>query len=591
MDLNDKLQNPSAVSDFPCEGNLKPHFFFDIPKHTLIGLDGETIRLRSQSLQVFVLLLKNANEIVSKEKILACVWKGLAVTDDSVTQCIVDIRRALGTEYRDLLQTVPRVGYRLCLGTDQLGHPIIAPFGFQNSTKYDAPLTEESAESVDNSDTITTQPAVTKRSSSSLVVGLIFVLLVTLLFAGLWRFGRNSAHDLVPPQGPTLAVLPFENVGTSPDDRYFSNGITEDIIDHLSRFSELGMVSWSAVSNRSSDNQSQQAVAKEFGVRYLISGSVRRDNRSVRVAVRLTDARNGRLLWSERYDEPLEDVFYVQDHISSQIVTTLAVKLTDIETNFSRTIPTKNIKAYQLSLLGRSELLKRTREGNLAARAHFAEAIELDVSYADAYIRLGETYLEEAVMGWTEWPAQSTNKALELAQTAFELSGATARSLGFLAHVHVRTGEHLKAQTYLDRAFLFNPNDPALHNIQGVLYLWNGNADKAINHLQFVLRYDPNATSSSSHLCIAYYVAGRPEDAVTTIERMIETAPSTLFTHIILTAALVELGDIESAKKAAKVVRQRHPFLTAEGASKSELFTNDEIRQRFVTSLRSAGIE
>ena len=573
-------------------GTSRPQFLFDTSRHILTGPDGETIKLRPQSLEVFLLLLENANDVVPKDYIIEAVWKGIAVTDDSVTQCVVDIRRALGNEHRSLLQTIPKIGYRLCLGSNAVSGTVIGPLGFQEAMAKGLPTVERFTTIMEPADS-STEPRPGRGFRGWVLVVCVLGLLTLLIALGLgnWRLDHRIAQDSLPLRGPTLAVLPFDNVGASAELSYFSDGITEDIIALLSRFSELGMVSWSTVSSRSNDDERIREIASEFGVRYLISGSVRHDDERVRVAVRLTDARDGRLLWSERYDERLQDVFLVQDRISSQIVATLAVRLNKIETEFSRSVPTKNIEAYQLSLLGRSEQRKRTREGNLAARERFAEAIALDTSYADAYIRLGETYLEEALFGWAEWPNRSTDKAMVLARTAIELGGANARSLGFLARLHVRTGENNKAQTYLDRAFAFNPNDPTLHEIQGLLYLWTGRADEAIDHLKYVLRYDPDSTLASSHLSYAYYITGRSADAVATIERMIETAPNVLFNHVILTAALVESGDIDSAKAAAAVVRRQHPFLTAEGVSRTEFFSSDEVRQRFMISLRRAGLE
>lgn len=568
-------------------------FFFDSSRHVLVDNYGETINLRPQSLKVLLLLLENANQVVTKESILKSVWRDIEVTDDSVTQCIVDIRRVLGKEHRPLLQTVPKVGYRLCLGADEDGLPIIAQLGVDEIKGISGPPTAQRP----HADKYGTKKLKDPRSDIGtgrllLLTSVISFIAIIFAFSSTSRWTNDDeAKKFSFIRGPTLAVLPFTNAGKLADDDYFNDGITEDIIALLSRFSDLGLVSWSAVSNRDVADQNIKSIADKFGVRYLISGSVRRDNERVRVAVRLTDVRNGRLLWSERYDEPLQDVFLVQDKISKQIVATLAVKLTRIETSLSQHIPTKNIAAYQLSLLGRRELSRRTREGNLVARERFLAAIALDPNYADAYIRLGETYLAEAVFGWTEWPDQSIDKAKGLGRKALEIGGTNARSLGFMALAHIRTAEYEKAQTYLDRALSFNANDPSLHEIQGLVHLWNGRAQAAIDHLIYVLKYDPDSTAASSNLGAAYYIVGKPSDAVASIERLNESAPHALFAHIILTAALVEFGDIDSAKAAAAVVRRQHPFLTANGVSKMEIFATDEVRERFITSLRSAGID
>ncbi len=575
----------------PADSDERPVFYFDVSRYALIGPDRSTIKLRPQSLEVLVLLLRHANQMVSKQDILDAVWNGIAVTDDSVTQCIADIRRVLSQEHRSQLQTVPRVGYRLVPGVTKSGKPIIG--------LIDLPVAEQAV--LDSkAQTYRTDagaaPAMTKnrlaRSWRILFIGAVgVVVLITALLLGNRAQDSDLAENAFHRRGPMLAVLPFENVGGAAEENYFTEGITEDIIALLSRFSELRLVSWRAVSSHAVKEERLNAVAAEYGVEYLLSGSVRQGDDRVRVAVQLTDASDARLLWSERYDESLQDVFLVQDRIAEQIVTTLSVKLTQVETQLSQQLPTSNIEAYQLSLLGRSEQRKRTREGNLSAREYFAQAIELDPTYTDAYIRLGETYLEDALFGWTEWPDQSAEKAMVLGKLAMEISGASARTLGFLALLHVRIGATEKAQEYIDRAFVFNPSDPSLHELQGLVHLWSGKATEAIDHLEYVQRYDPGSTLGLSHLSTAYYVAGRPVDAVAVIKRMMETAPDTLFNHIILAAASVEAGDIESAEAAAAVVRRQHPFMTAEGFSHLELFVSEEVTQRLITSLKEVGFE
>ena len=123
-------------------GTSRPQFLFDTSRHTLTGPDGETIKLRPQSLEVFLLLLENANDVVPKDYIIEAVWKGIAVTDDSVTQCVVDIRRALGNEHRSLLQTIPKIGYRLCLGSNAVSGTVIGPLGFQEAMAKGLPTVE-----------------------------------------------------------------------------------------------------------------------------------------------------------------------------------------------------------------------------------------------------------------------------------------------------------------------------------------------------------------------------------------------------------------------------------------------------------------
>ena len=586
----DTLQHPRKPRDSANKITIRPHFFFDKASHTLIGRNGHAIKLRSQSLNVFLFLLTNANEVVSKNEILSAVWNGLEVTDDSITQCIGDIRRVLGKQHRSLLQTVPKKGYRLSLGSDDTNSPIIAPLGYQQASVHEAEMTDEPQSKASSTYTSEAIPAVIA-NNTNFILGVAILVVASLFFFYSAVFKQQSGANSVGRKGPILAILPFKNVGTPTGTDFFSDGITEDITFQLSRFSDLGIVSWRAVSNLMEAETSHEKIAKKFDVRYLISGTVQHDNERVRVAVRLTDAQDGRLLWSERYNEQLEDVFHVQDHIAKQIVTTLSVKVTKIETQFVQSVPTENIAAYQLTLLGRKENLKRTKSGNINAVARFQEAIDLDPDYSDAYVYLGEAYLEQAVFGWTEWPDKQIQSAEKLGLTAIRLNGGSARAVGLLARVQIRIGEIDKAQQYLDRAFAFNQNDPALHEIQGLIHLWSGKSELAIEHLEYVLHYDPGSLVAASHLGVAYYINDRPSDSIKTIERISETAPKALFKDIILTASLVEVDELDLAKAAATFMQRQHPFLTADGVAKMEIFSNRAVKKRLMSSLRLAGIK
>jgi TolB-like protein/class 3 adenylate cyclase len=228
--------------------------------------------------------------------------------------------------------------------------------------------------------------------------------------------------------GPAIAVLPFENQGGDPEEDYFADGVTEDIIAALGRFSNLLVMSWHAVLPYKDKPVAPSKIGHDLDVRYLVGGSIRRAGNQIRVTVRLTDAERGVLLWSEQYEGVLNDIFALQDAITSNVVGRLAVRLTDLERQRTFAKPTENLEAYDYVLRGRELLRDTKRSSNLEARRLFERAAALDPDYAAAQVNLGWTFMHEVWWGWTELPEGALGRAEERAETAIDLDPATAEA-------------------------------------------------------------------------------------------------------------------------------------------------------------------
>src|SRR5262249_41916424 len=239
----------------------------------------------------------------------------------------------------------------------------------------------------------------------------------------------------------SIAVLPFDNLSGDPAQDYFAEGITEDMTLALGRFSDLSVLSREAVEQYKGKILGPGQLNDELGVRYELQGSVRRDGERVRVTAKLIDATTGVQLWSDRYDGAMKDVFAVQDNITQQVVGTLAIKLSGIESQRALAKPPENLQAYDYLQRGREYFRHNTRADNREARRMFETAIQLDPSYAAAYVGLGYTYLAAAFSGWTEQVVESVLKAKEYGQKALEFDGANAEAHALLGTVYMNQGE------------------------------------------------------------------------------------------------------------------------------------------------------
>jgi adenylate cyclase len=376
---------------------------------------------------------------------------------------------------------------------------------------------------------------------------------------------------------PTVAVLPFANQSGDAKREYFSDGVTEDIINALGRFSGLRVMAASAVQVYKMRVATQEQVSRELGARYIVQGSVRDAGGRLRVGVELSDAAKGTLLWSERYEGEGSEVFEIQDQIVRNIAGTLAVKLTAIEQERATAKPPDNPQAYDLVL---------------RARVLLAQALQLAPNYAEAYAALAEGEFQRAVFGWIEDPAEALKRSEEAAQRALAIGdpGAASRAHAVRGSLYTFTGKLDAALTEADRAIELNPSDALAHGLRGGTLLWLGRIDESIAASETARRYMPRLRPDIwFNLAMGYYLAGRYRDSAAACNAAIEiNAEQTAFVHAVHAAALAQLGSTEEARRAAAEARRLDPFL------KTELFgqrlVNPAHREAVREGLRKAGL-
>ena len=377
--------------------------------------------------------------------------------------------------------------------------------------------------------------------------------------------------DLVPLSEPpgdssrstqvSIAVLPFDNLSANQTQDYFVEGITEEMILALGRFSELSVIAREAVQQYKGKALKPDELSRDLGVRYALQGSVRRDGERVRVTATLIDAQTGVQLWADRYDGEVGDVFAVQDDITQKVVGTLAIKLTDIERQRSLARPPENLQADDYSQRAWNHYRAATRSDIREARRLFEQAIALDPAYAQAYVGLATTRVVTVSSGWTELTAEALADAERLARKALALDSTNAAAHATLAEVYLHRQQYDLARAEDEQAIALNPNDAWSHAARGGVLVYAGEPQEAVKSFEIALRLDPSMNIVGTYpMGWAYYLVGRYEDGVRVMERQEQQFPSDFFVHAALAASYAQLGRKEDAARAATSVRRSWPF-------------------------------
>ena len=546
-------------------------FVLDLDRGCLL-LEGSEIALRPKTFAVLQYLVENAGRLVSKDDLFAAVWPNLVITDDALVQSIGELRRALGDDGSRLIRTIPRRGYRF-----ESDVSVVALIG-QSAT--DATPISTAPPDVAPSP----EPVVGARTPHSFFtmaltrrrIGLFasFTLAV-LLIAGLLWSGVGSELKFLNPAGygdrsaiknpaigakPAVAVLPLVNQSNDSAREYFADGLTQDVINALGRFSALTVISWNGVFPYKGKPASPEAIGRDLAVTYLVEGSVHQIGDRVRVSAQLVDTRQGRVLWSARFDEALADVFALQDKITFQIVSALAIRVAQIEQRRVFAKPTENLEAYDYLLRARPAFQHPTRANNAEARVLLRRAIKLDPNYAAAYAALAETYHIGASMGWAESPVATLSRAEELATKALSLDRFEVRARVILARVHIFHQRYKQAEAEIERAIAINPNDAQSLAGHGNILVWLGQTDAAIEALEQAQRIDPDLNEIDRFaLGLAYYLKRRYDAAIEQVELNLRETAGANASRIVLALAYAQQNRTEDAARVAAEIHRIDP--------------------------------
>ncbi len=365
------------------------------------------------------------------------------------------------------------------------------------------------------------------------------------------------------PTKPSIAVLPFKNLSGEPEQEYFSDGITEDMITALSRIRQFFVISQNSTFAYKGTSPDVRQVAKDLGVRYVLEGSVRKAASRVRISAQLIEGSTGNHLWAERYDRDLEDVFAVQDEITQTVVGAIEPELVKSELHRAKVKPPENLQARDYYYRGIWHLNRRTKEDFTEARRLFERATELDPNFGPAYVGIVETYHYQRISGYTEWDRESAFRAARKAVELDDQDSSAHLALGIVYHTE---GDAVAAIAQNEIAIQLNPSSAWAHHRLGTYLVLLGRAEEAIPHLHTALRLSPKDTLSSprvhGRLSAAYLYLKQHEEAVALGRRAIRNANTAWPAYAFIISALGHLGRADEARPVHEELKKRHPDIT-----------------------------
>jgi adenylate cyclase len=402
----------------------------------------------------------------------------------------------------------------------------------------------------------------------------------------------DGAKDTAPTPGiskkPSIAVLPFANMSGDPEQEFFADGLTEDIITELSRFHDLLVISRNSTFVYKGKAVKVQEVAREFGVDYVVEGSVRKAGGRVRVTVQLIDAETDRHIWAERYDRELEDIFAIQDEMTRAIASTLPGRVEAASHDRAKRKRTDNMAAYECVLAAKILHHRSNRDDNAQAQSLLDRALSLDANYAHAHAWkacvLGQTW----VYGWCvdrDLCFQQVSSELE---TALALDDNDSDVHRILAALNLNRDDHDKAAYHQERALALNPNYDLVVVQQGELLTWLGRPEEGIDWIKKAMRLNPyHPERFWSHLGRAYYCAEKYAEAAEAFSRI--TRPDQTH-HAFLAAIFAQMGNAVAAGAHAAEVLKREPAFSVANHLSTQHYKRDVDRQRYETGLVGAGL-
>ncbi len=457
---------------------------------------GEPVALRPKTYALLTLFVASPGRVLGKDELLAALWPKAVVAEGSLSQCVTELRAALGEPGASLIKTVARQGY--LFDGEVLADPIPAP----------AP-----------------------------------------------------AQDM-----PSIAVLPFQNLSGEPEQEYFADGLVEELITALSRMRSLFVIARNSSFVYKGKAVNVKQVGRDLSVRYVLEGSVRKAGSKVRIAGQLVDVSTGAHIWADRFDGELDDIFDLQDRITSSVVGAVTPKLERAEIDRARRKPTESLDAYDYYLRGLASYYRfESREANAEALRLFNRAIDLDPDFASAYAMAASCYVLRKGHSWMIDPANEVNETKTLARRAVELGADDAFVLGAgawaLAYV---VGDLDAGAAFVDRALLINPNLADAWLWGGWVKIWLGEPDEAIARIARAMRLSPldrRMPGMQFAIAHAHFFTGQYDDASSWAAMALRSHPDLQGALRIDAASNALAGRLERARESAARLRDLYPTL------------------------------
>jgi TolB-like protein/DNA-binding winged helix-turn-helix (wHTH) protein/Tfp pilus assembly protein PilF len=538
-----------------------------------ISRKGKTIRLEPRTMSALLCFVQNPGQVVTRQQLEDFIWPKMEIGYDALSNTIAKLRKSFEGKQKNtiIIETIPKVGYRLIaevslLSPDQTVSARRKYFRWEIATLI---------------------------TLLTLVVGGSVLTLSLRLDTNQFVIGHRGNSD---QKKPTIAVLPFTNLSNNPEQEYFSDGLTDDLITDLSRMDNIFVVSRHSTFKYKNKSVTAQQISQDLGVRYIVDGSVRKSGNQVRLNVQLVDATSGNYLWAKRYDSNLTDVFAVQDQLAKRITQALSVTLAPDEQLMVVEDGTSSTTAYELFLKGQEHFRRQTREDFANALSYFEQAITIDPDYSRAYAALAALFWETRQREWDpvlgidyETLRWRTIQYLEKVKNK-----PTEISLMTSARVHMKLGEYQAAIKFAEMAVSLAPNNADAHATLAEVFIFAGNSKRALQPIARALQLDP------LHQAYVRYLRGLAafgledfQSAVSPLEMALKLNPDYRRPALILAATYAMLGRTQEASGALSIYLSEYRGWWSNVNSTILMFfpfQHDSDRERLAEGFQRAGL-
>lgn len=411
---------------------------------------------------------------------------------------------------------------------------------------------------------------------------------------GAGRSTKSPEFGPVTPRRPTVAVLPFDNMGGDNEQEYFADGVVEDIITALSRFRDFAVVARNSSFVYKGRAVDVRQVGRELGVRYVLEGSVRKARDRLRITAQLVDATTGAHLWADKFDGKLDDVFEFQDQITLKVASVAEPTIRWAEIERSRRERPDSVEAYDLYLRALPMHLSQTRDANAEAIGLLLRAIELEPNNPTFLVYAGNAMLHRSTMGWPAIGDDDTARGIELVERALANArdDAVALSLSSMMLIH-NLRDYDRGLALTQRAVEANPNNLTVMIFAGITHLHIGNVDDAIAFSEHAIRLSPSLDGAHWPLTAishAQMIKGNYEEALVWAKRSVSANPSFVCTYWMLVAANAHLGRMEEAKRHLVTLQRLSPGVTIAQVWAAQPQKDGSRTQAILDGLRLAGV-
>jgi TolB-like protein/DNA-binding winged helix-turn-helix (wHTH) protein/Tfp pilus assembly protein PilF len=511
------------------------------PSERTLTVNGIPIHIPAKEFDTLLYLVGNRGRALTKDELISAVWQDAFVEETNLAKQISKLRKLLGTGGSASIETIPKHGYRfnvtdLRVREPEILEPVIVERRTLKRVKVDLPM-----RSYDEN------VAMLKRATRlgqdrGILIGTCILSILLLSGASYLYFTRAGETNI-----DSMAVLPFVNDGTDPDTEYLSDGISESLINNLSKLPNLRMIARASVQPYRGRYIDPLAAARDLNVQAVLTGRVVRRGDSLSISAELVDTRDNTHIWGEQYDRSASEILLVQQEMARQIAMRLRGRLSSEGQKRVTGNYTDNAEAYRLYLLGRYHWNKRTSEGFKKAVENFEQAISIDPNYALAYSGVADSYILIGYFGALPM-REAMPKAKRAAERALEIDGSIAEAHASLANIAAwYEWDTAASEREFRKAIEVNPNYPTAHHWYGLFLAATKRFDEAVQELKIAQSFDPTSLIINSDLGYTYYLARRYDEAIEQCNRTLEMDGNFELAHYEAGLAYVEKGNYDTA--------------------------------------------